>query len=343
MSVRIIACTEPAELYRHYDGQTEAQGAYIELDTQDPSLLADYDSEVGGAIPFSVYHGLQRRYGIPVLTADAANRVMEEILPFAERIVAGAETEWDGNNTVVVLNDDAQAAEEALEAHLGLPSQDYGGAPNQGFDESDLVAVWDIDGATNGCEVDEFDITADTTNARLDEIEAEILSNLIDIGESNVVMCHGLDDYLRELRNDLADEDPLTAAELRIAREYLGMTGDQLAKVLGVNPRTLRSWEQGRDDVPGRIRPEIAELKASTDQAVADMVTAYNNGDEEALLTYRNDKEFSAAQKAGLHRHWNRSASWHRQVTARAAAQAGARIDYVEEMDEDEQLEAAQQ
>ncbi|GGN62020.1 hypothetical protein GCM10012285_61740 [Streptomyces kronopolitis] len=342
MSVRIIDCVTADELYRHYDGQSDAQDSYIELDLREGgTLLADYNSEIGNAVPGSVYHGFEIRYSIPALTAAAANRVMREIAPFAERMLADWEEKWDGNNHVAVLGEDAQAASEEIEEHLGC--NEYGdGDDSQGFPGSDLVSAWDIDGATNGLEAEEYGITADTTDARLDEIERQILDDLAGVSESTVVVCHDLAGYLKGLRDDLADEDPLTAAELRIAREYLGMTGDQLAKVLGVNPRTLRSWEQGRDDVPGRIRPEIAELKASTDQAVADMVTAHNDSNDEPLLTYRNDEEFSAAQKAGLHQHWNRSASWHRQVTARAAAQTGARIDYAEETGEDEQSEKTQ-
>lgn len=340
MSIRIIDCTTPDELYRHYDGQSDAQDAYIELDLREGgTLLADYNSEIGNAVPGAVYHGFEIRYSIPALTGDAANRVMREILPLAERMVADWEEKWDGNNHVAVLGEDAQAASEEIAEHLGC--NEYGD-DSQGFPGSDLVTVWDIGAATNGLEAEEYGITADTTDARLEEIERQILDDLAGVSESTVVVCHGLDDYLRGVRDDLADEDPLTAAELRVAREYLGMTGDQLAKLLGVNPRTLRSWEQGRDGVPGRIRPEIAELKAAADQAVADMVTAYNDGDAEALLTYRSDEEFSAAQKAGLHRYWNGSASWHRQVTARAAAQTGARIDYVEETDADEQSEETQ-
>lgn len=328
MSVRIIECTDPTGLFRHYQGQSEPQGAYIELDTQEGSLHASYDSEIGNAVPFSVYHGLDRRYNIPILTADAANRVMQEIAPLADRVIAGTKAEWDGNNTVAVLDDDARAAEEELEEHLGLPSQGYGDEPNQGFDDSDLVAAWDIGGATNGLEVDEYDITADTTDDRLEEIEKEILSDLVACGESPVVVCHGLDDYLRGLRDDLADEDPLTPAELRTAREQLGLTGDHLAKMLGVNPRTLRSWEQGRDPIPGRIRPEIAELKEETAKAVTEAVASL--GEDDVLITYRDDEEYRAAHRGGR---W--TASWHRQVVARAAEQTGARIDYADDEDDE--------
>ncbi|MGW2689807.1 helix-turn-helix domain-containing protein [Streptomyces sp. NPDC001414] len=333
MAVRIIDCTEPAELYRHYEGEFEPQGAYIELDLREGSLLADYNSEVGNAVPEAVCHGFEIRFSIPVLTADAANRVMRELAPLAERMLADWEEEWNGNNHVARLGGDAQAAYTEIEQHLGC---DAYGDDTQGFDGSDLVTVWDVDGATNGCEADEYDITADTTDARLDEIEVEILKELADVSESTVVVAHGLDGYLKSLRDGLADEDPLTAAEFRIAREYLGLSGDHLAKLLGVNPRTLRSWEQGRDDIPGRFRPEIAALKASTLQAVTDMVTAFNEGEGKALLTYRSDEEFEAARKAGAHQHRDRSASWHRQVTARAAEQCYARVDYAEETNEDE-------
>ncbi|MEW2187688.1 DUF1870 family protein [Streptomyces cellulosae] len=334
MSVRIVECTEPAELFRHYDGQTEPQPAYIELDTQNETLSATYDSEIGNAVPFTVYHGLDRRYGIPILTADAANRIMQEIAPLADRVIAGTTVEWDGNNNVAILDEDAQAAEEQIEKLLGLPSQEYGwgGEANQGFADEDLVGVWDIGGATNGCEVDEYGITADTTDARLEEIEQEILSDLAVCNGGTVAVCHGLDDYLKGLRDELAEEDPLTAAELRIAREYLGLTGDKMAEKLGVNPRTLRSWEQGRDPIPGRIRPEVAEMKAATDAAVAKLVAGLEDSDDDTLITYRTDEEYKEAMRGtswseGWHG-W--SASWHRQVCARVAAQTGARIDYAD-------------
>ena len=334
MSVRIIECTDPTELFVQYHGQSEPQPAYIELDTQEGSLHATYDGEIGGAVPFTVYHGLDRRYGIPVLTAEAANRVMQEIAPLADRVIAGTKVEWDGRNNVAILNEDAQGAEEEIEEFLGLPSQEhgYGDEPNQGFADSDLVGVWDINGATNGSEVDDYDITADTTDDRLEEIEQEILADLAACGESSVVVCPGLDDYLRELRDDLAEEDPLTAAEVRVAREYLGLTGDKMAEKLGVNPRTLRSWEQGRDPIPGRIRPEIANLKAATDAAVAKLVASLEDADDDTLTTYRSDDEYTAwvrgtAWSEGWHG-W--VASWHRQVCARVAAQTGARIEYAE-------------
>src|SRR5690606_34223992 len=53
----------------------------------------------------------------------------------------------------------------------------------------------------------------------------------------------------------------MTAAELKVARESLGLSGDWLATYLGVNSRTVREWEQGRRPVPDWVRLEIESLE----------------------------------------------------------------------------------
>ncbi|KNE83336.1 hypothetical protein AB0B04_19340 [Streptomyces xinghaiensis] len=200
-NARIIECTDPIELYRQYDGQFEAQPAYIELDLREGTLLADYNGEIGNAVPFSVYYGFERRYGIPVLTADAANRVMREIAPMAARILADWEEVWDGQNMVARLGKDAIAAEDDIETLLGTGSPE-----DQRFSDEDKVSQWDIGGATNGCEVAEYGITADTSDERLDAIEREILADLASCDDSQVAVCHGLEDYLRGLRDGLCQD-----------------------------------------------------------------------------------------------------------------------------------------
>jgi hypothetical protein len=203
--ITIRECTNATELYRHYDGQSEPQPAYIALDLEDGTMWADYNAEIGNAVPESVRHGRVRRYGIPLLTADAANRVMAALLPLAERIVAGADIDWNGHNMASIFNGDATAAEDELERLLGIGMDERGGGP-QVFDPAgDTITVWDIDGAVNGQEAEEYGITADTSDERLDEIEQKILSDLRECGEgSNTVVCAGLDTYLRQLRTDAA-------------------------------------------------------------------------------------------------------------------------------------------
>ena len=200
----IIECTSPAELFRQYHGQSEPQPAYIELDLKNETLLADYDSEIGSGSPASVHYGFDRRYRIPLLTGKAANALMERLRPLAERILADWEEIWDGNNMVARLGEDALAAEEAIEEILGDGDEDD-------WDSASLIAVWGLDGATNGSEAEEYEITATTTDERLAEIAAEIRSDLAACsgdGDDAVVVVEDLDEYLTELRDNAnTDED----------------------------------------------------------------------------------------------------------------------------------------
>jgi len=204
MTIKIIEVDAPDALYCHYDGRGEPQNCYIELDLANGTLSADYDVDVGNAVPATVRNGIDRRYPIPILTADAANKTMRDLFPLAERVYAGASIEWNDRNNVGELNQDATAAEAQIEEALGLI--DRYSDPNQGFDESQLVNVWDISAATNGYEVSEYGITAETTDQRLDEIAIEIMNDLAGVSGSDVVACHGLHAYLRERRDDLERE-----------------------------------------------------------------------------------------------------------------------------------------
>jgi len=210
MPVRIIETESEDALYRRYDSQTSAQGCYIELDLRGETLSADYDSEVGNAVPFTVFHGFERRYSIPALTGSAADELMYRLAPLADRMLADWESEWDGNNHKAVLGEDAQAAEEEIIAEIGYDPED------RNADQGDLVEVWDVDGACNGTEVEDYDITADTTDERLDEIEEIIRKSLADVSDSPVVVLDGVAEYLRDKRNELAVqafEDAIVAAE----------------------------------------------------------------------------------------------------------------------------------
>lgn len=198
--VRIVDCTEPTELYRHYDRESKPQDAFIQLDLRAGVMFADWDPEIGNGRPLSVYHGFKRHYRIPLLTAEAANRIMQQIAPLASRILADWEEVWDGNNHVAILGEDALAAEEEIERMLD-PSDPHATL----FDPSDLIAIWDVGTAVNGSEITEYGISAETSDERLKEIEEEILGDLAAASPSGVAVCHGLDEYLRGLRNELRE------------------------------------------------------------------------------------------------------------------------------------------
>ena len=74
-----------------------------------------FNPEIGNAVPFSVYHGFDRRYGFcPKLKLRTVNKIAEKCIPLWQRVIDGAEEAWNGNNNVLVLNEDAQAAEKQI-------------------------------------------------------------------------------------------------------------------------------------------------------------------------------------------------------------------------------------
>lgn len=187
MTIEIIKLTDWDELHCWYHGQTSPQGCYIELDCRNNSLAACYNHEIGNAIPFSLYHGHDRRYGIPCITADAANDLMEELLPLAERVVAGYRSEWDGHNHVARLDADAIAAEEEIERMIA--ERDF---------ENDGVSTWD---ASEWLDGSDLPITAATT----DEEIAAMAYDIEEEASCERIILIATVKYLERRREDLAE------------------------------------------------------------------------------------------------------------------------------------------
>lgn len=154
-------------------------------------------------MPAAVFHGLVRRYPIPPLTAETANRVMGEFAPLIERVVADWEEFWDGHNMVARLGDDAQAAEAQIEAQLGVGSEKN--LPGYPFFPDELVVEWTIsEGGLDDSVIEEFGIAASTSDDRLDEIAARITRQFADSTPSGVVVVDGLEEFLRDMRTATA-------------------------------------------------------------------------------------------------------------------------------------------
>ena len=113
--MKTIKLTDKFELYHQYPFENSPQSCYVELDLEDETLTAESNPEIGNAVPFHVWHGHARRYGIPPLVADYANDLLDEIAPLAMRVIAGYSRRWDGHNYVAYLDDDAIAAEYEIE------------------------------------------------------------------------------------------------------------------------------------------------------------------------------------------------------------------------------------
>lgn len=113
----------------------------------------------------------------------------------------------------------------------------------------------------------------------------------------------------------MPEDERMTAAELKVVREFLGVTGDWLAGHLGVNPRTVRNWEEGRRAIPDGVRLAVEDLEARTGEFVSRIIDALMDvPGEPTAVTYRTDDEYRSA-----HPDEPFSASWHRAVIARVA------------------------
>lgn len=156
------------ELHCRYPGQTSAQPCHVELDCESGALCAEYDTEIGNAVPMRVYHGHVQRWGIPALRARFANALLEEIAPLAERVVAGYDSEWNGHNNVATFDADATAAMAEIGDLCERAESDA---------QDDGIRVWDAGDWYQGTGDHDaqrlaLGITATTTDEELDAIEA---------------------------------------------------------------------------------------------------------------------------------------------------------------------------
>jgi hypothetical protein len=120
MTVKIIQATE--KIYCKYSSQSEPQKCYLYVDCKNEKIYCEPNYDVGNAVGVDVYYNHTKRYQIPSgISAENANRIMETILPFAERIINGYDSVWDGNKFKAKYSDDAFSADEELEFYC----QDY--------------------------------------------------------------------------------------------------------------------------------------------------------------------------------------------------------------------------
>lgn len=133
-------------------------------------------------------------------------------------------------------------------------------------------------------------------------------------------------------------DERMTPAELRVVREFLGLTGDWLAGHLNVVSRTVRAWEQGKYPIPDGVRLEIERLEAQTAEFIGACVDALLDQPEPGIVTYRSDADYHTA-----HPEIPFPASWHRAVCARIALEVpGLSIIYADTQEPSAQADAPQ-
>lgn len=122
----------------------------------------------------------------------------------------------------------------------------------------------------------------------------------------------------------------MTAGELRMVREFLGLTLEELAARLDVTERTVRNWEAARYAIPDGVAVEVEGLEEFTGDAVRQLVAALHDARDPAVLVYADDEQLHAA-RPGLPG-WV-GARWWRMVVARACQEApGVDVGYAGEL-----------
>ena len=66
----------------------------------------------------------------------------------------------------------------------------------------------------------------------------------------------------------------MSPAEVAALRHMLGLSLDAFARVLGVNPRTVRAWEGGRDDMSETSSRAVWALARRHDELVREYANA---------------------------------------------------------------------
>lgn len=193
-----ITITPVGDLYLKYRGQSDPQPCYVELDCEREKLSAEADTAIGPGTPTRVWHGRAIRWAIPVLTESAAEGLLLDLIPLAQRIVDGYSCEWDGRNHVGRLTEDAQ---EAADAICDLCDRDWS--------KREVLSVWDAHDWYAQCGghrelARELGITAETTDAELDAVAER------EEDSAAPARIEGIERYLRDLREELraeAEED----------------------------------------------------------------------------------------------------------------------------------------
>ena len=108
--------------------------------------------------------------------------------------------------------------------------------------------------------------------------------------------------------------DRMTGAEFAARRHLLGLTLDELASILGVNPRTVRAWEAERDPIPPRVPDELDALIVEHTTLTQEVAAAGSM----QIVRARHDGQ-------------DRPRGWHVAAAARATAtHPGLRVEWIE-------------
>lgn len=200
MSITIVRVGGDSDLHHKYPSEREPQPCHAWLDCRADTLSASYDAGIGTAVTQDVYYGHTQRWAIPALRAGAANKLLEELAPLAERIVAGYSRKPRRNGDCEAdFDDDADAAiQEAAE----LCTRCFD-------DDVNRIVAWDAGEwyaalGDDDMQRRELGITRETTD---EELAAIVEREVAAADEQDVDVLDGLEGYLKRLRERATSPD----------------------------------------------------------------------------------------------------------------------------------------
>jgi hypothetical protein len=109
----------------------------------------------------------------------------------------------------------------------------------------------------------------------------------------------------------MPDDERMTDAELKVVREYLGLSLQWLADHLAVSLRTVQHWEQGKYAIPDGVRLAVESLESVAGQQVTASVEMLNDAPDAVMAIPRTESDCPPECP------W--PPSWHRAIAARIA------------------------
>jgi len=124
MKTNLDSLTGSTPLYVQYDRQTSPQDAFVEIHA-DGTVNYESNSEIGNAVPVSVWHGRIRRIKIPNhFTATGYQQLHDYLMADLEILINGMDEKWDGSNWVGTLTEGAREILDGLEQDSAMGEWD---------------------------------------------------------------------------------------------------------------------------------------------------------------------------------------------------------------------------
>jgi hypothetical protein len=139
------------------------------------------------------WHGHARSWRVPIMVKADAQMVVDRVRGLMTRVCAGYSSEWDGSNHVARFTDAAQETLDEIDRYV--ENLEHTGR---------LTAAGGLWSAADWFEAEPPpEVWPDDTDADLEALADELQAEAHDEG----VHVHDLEEYLREMRDEMRDDD----------------------------------------------------------------------------------------------------------------------------------------